>query len=64
MTKNIGTNDYITRIVVGVIIATTGVYFQSWWGLIAIVPLATAFVGVCPAYLPFKLSTCKTEKAK
>ncbi len=38
------------RIVLGVAIAAIGIYFKSWWGLVAIVPLATAFMNWCPAF--------------
>ena len=55
--KNIGNTDRIIRIVLGVAIAALGIAFQSWLGLIAIVPLATAAVSTCPLYLPFGIST-------
>lgn len=61
MKTNMGSADRIIRAVLGLAIAAAGVYFQSWWGLVAIVPLGTALVGTCPAYLPFGLSTCRTK---
>lgn len=57
MKKNIGSADKIVRILLGIIIAVLGFVFQSWWGLVALVPILTALVGVCPAYLTFGLST-------
>ena len=30
-------------------------------GIIALVFVLTSLVGICPAYLPFGLSSCKTE---
>jgi len=62
MKKNVGSADKILRYVLGVGIITAGIYFKSWWGVVGIVPIVTATVGFCPAYLPFGLSTCKTEK--
>ena len=59
MTRNMGSADRIIRAVVGIAILAAGYSFQSWWGLIGIVPLATALIGWCPAYLPFGLSTCR-----
>jgi len=59
--KNIGTIDKVGRIVAGLAIIGAGIYTQSWWGVIGLVPLGTALVGVCPAYLPFGLSTCPTS---
>ena len=62
MKKNVGSADKIFRYVVGVGIIAAGIYFKSWWGVIGIVPIVTATLEVCPAYLPFGISTCKTEK--
>ncbi len=59
MKKNVGTVDRIIRIVLAVVIAALGIYFKSWWGLLAVVPLATALIGWCPLYVPFGISTCK-----
>jgi predicted RND superfamily exporter protein len=64
MKPNVGTVDKIARIVVGLVIISVGVYFKSWLGIIGLIPLGTAIVGVCPAYLPLGLSTCKTEDSK
>jgi hypothetical protein len=33
-----------------------------WLGLIGLVPLATAALGWCPAYLPFGISTCGAKQ--
>ncbi len=57
MTKNVGTVDRVIRLVVGVAIVAAGFYYQSWWGLVGIIPLFTGTLGWCPAYLPFKIST-------
>lgn len=54
--------DKVVRIVVGLSVMVFGYLNESWWGLIGLVPLFTAFMGTCPAYLPFGISTCKTEK--
>ena len=50
MKKNIGTLDKGIRIVLGIAIIAFGIYTQSWWGLVGLVPLLTAFMGWCPAY--------------
>lgn len=63
MTKNVGSTDKTIRLILGVVILALGLYFQSWWGVVGILPLATAFMGVCPAYLPLGISTCKTSTA-
>jgi len=65
MKTNLGTLDRIIRVIVGLGILCAGYYFKNWLGLIGLVPLLTAFVGFCPAYLPFGLSTCaKPDPAK
>ena len=59
-TANVGTTDRIVRIVVGlVLLALTVVGPQTLWGLIGVVPLATAFMKFCPLYSLIGLTTCK-----
>lgn len=62
MEQNVGTVDRVIRVVLGLAIIGAGIYYKNWWGLIGLVPLATAAIGWCPAYLPFKFSTCKINK--
>ena len=57
MKTNIGSIDRVIRIIVGVGILGAGYYFKSWWALVGMVPLLTAFLRFCPAYLPFGLNT-------
>jgi len=59
MKMNMGIEDRWVRALIGIVIAAVGIYYQSWWGLVAIVPLATAAIRVCPMYLPFGLSTIR-----
>ncbi len=62
MNKNIGGIDRILRIVVGLaLIGLTLAGVIGLWGWIGVVPLATAAIGWCPAYLPFGIKTCKTH---
>jgi Inner membrane protein YgaP-like, transmembrane domain len=58
MCKNVGAVDRVIRVILGLVILAVGWHFQSWLGLIGIVPLATALIGWCPLYCPLKLSTC------
>ncbi len=57
MFQNVGTVDKIIRLVAGLAIGALGLVYHSWLGLLALLPLVTAGVGVCPAYLPFGIST-------
>ena len=59
MKVNMGNADRIIRIVLGLIIIGLGFMYESYWGLLGLIPLFTAFVRFCPAYLPFGISTCE-----
>jgi len=59
MTKNMGTTDRIIRLVIGVGLVAWGYSTQNWLGAIGLVPLFTAAIGWCPAYLPFGIKTNK-----
>ena len=61
MKCNMGKVDRIIRGIAGLGIIGVGVYFQSWWGALGAIPLGTALIGVCPAYLPFGISSCKVD---
>jgi hypothetical protein len=67
MKKNMGVTDRVIRILVAVVIAAlyfTGV-ISGTLGIVlmivAIVLLFTSFIKVCPAYMPFGISTCKKK---
>jgi hypothetical protein len=59
MKINMGPVDRGIRAVVGLVVIVLGVVFKSWWGAIGLLPLLTAAIGWCPAYLPFGISTCR-----
>lgn len=63
MTKNIGGLDKIIRIIVGLAVIAAGVFYESYWGAVGLVPLGTALIGWCPPYAIFGISSCsvKTE---
>jgi hypothetical protein len=64
MKKNIGNVDKAIRIIIGILIAAAGIYLKSWWGLLAIVPIATALVSFCGLYSIIGVSTCKMKEGK
>lgn len=64
MSKNIGKIDKIIRLVIGILIALIGIYYNSWWGLIALLPIGTALIGSCPAYCPLGISTTEKKDTK
>jgi len=59
MNANVGGVDKILRIVVGLAIIAWGVVTQNYWGAVGLVPLATALINWCPAYLPFGINSAK-----
>lgn len=65
MTKNMGSADRVIRAIIGIALIAGGIVLQVtqagfWWlALIGVVLVGTSSVGVCPAYLPFKLNTRK-----
>jgi len=61
MKCNMGKTDRILRAIVGIAVIAAGGYYQSWWGAIGVIPLATALTGWCPAYLPFGISSRKKD---
>lgn len=58
MKTNVGGLDRILRLVLGLGLLGAGYYYKTAWGLIGLVPILTAIVRFCPAYLPFGISTC------
>lgn len=69
MTKNMGTADRLIRTLIAAAIAV--LYFTGkisgtvaiLLGIVAVAFLVTSFVGWCPGYLPFGLSTRKGTNA-
>jgi hypothetical protein len=59
MTKNMGTTDRIIRAIAGIALLAWGYTAQNWLGAIGLIPLFTALVSWCPAYLPFGIRTNK-----
>ncbi len=66
MDKNIGAVDRVLRALVGLALIAYAIPVGfpatgwNWVGWIGIVPLLTALVSFCPAYVVFGVSTCKT----
>lgn len=62
MKANVGSIDRIVRGVAGVGLIAWALYGGPVWAWVGVVPLATAVLGWCPAYLPFGISTCARKK--
>jgi hypothetical protein len=65
MTRNVGGIDKVVRIVAGLALLSLVFVLEGssrWFGLIGLVPLATATLGWCPLYAPFGISTCPMKR--
>ena len=61
MKTNVGTLDGAVRVLLGLaLLSLLVVGPKTWWGLLGLVPLTTAILGVCPIYSIFGLSTCSS----
>ena len=62
--KNIGAIDRSLRIAGGLVLVLLAIVpsgFQSAWGWLGLVPLATALLGWCPAYTLLGIRTCRVR---
>lgn len=70
MKTNMGSLDRAVRIVIAFVIG--GLYYANIIGgttaiillIVAGVFIVTSFVGVCPLYYPFRISTCRKKTTK
>ena len=61
MKKNVGQTDKTIRLILGLVIAIVGIYYQSWWGLLSLIPIITGYINFCGLYAIFGISTCKNK---
>lgn len=61
---NVGQKDRLSRIIAGVAIMALGLFFKSWWGIIGLLPIATAVLRWCPVYASLNISTCEAGEEK
>ena len=60
MKLNVGNAERVVRVLVGlVLLALVVVGPKTWWGLIGVIPIATALWGWCPIWSAFGISTRK-----
>lgn len=68
--KNVGPVDRVVRFTIGLVafaLALTmfevlsGTILGAISAAVGVIMIATAALGMCPLYLPFKLSTCKVK---
>ncbi|MFZ2872737.1 YgaP family membrane protein [Zavarzinia sp.] len=64
MNTNIGTLDRVLRVIAGLVLLSLLFLLDGeakWFGLIGIVPLATAAMSWCPLYTLLGIRTCRTN---
>jgi len=61
MKPNVGSTDRVIRIVIGLGIAIGGIIFESYWGLIGVVILASGVFRFSLIYLLLKVDTSENE---
>ena len=62
MKANVGGIDKVLRIVVGLALIAWAILGGPVWAWIGVVPLATGFMGWCPAYTLLGIKTCPMKK--
>ena len=65
MKANVGRLDRIVRIAIGLILLSLVVLLPGpgrWWGLLGVIPLATASLSFCPLYSLLGISSCPLRK--
>lgn len=63
MSRNESNLDRGLRILLGlVLVSLVFVGPQTWWGLVGLIFVATGFVGWCPIYRVFGISTCPVPR--
>ncbi|HLP18516.1 MAG TPA: DUF2892 domain-containing protein [Bacteroidota bacterium] len=62
MKPNIGRIDKAARIILGLVLLSLIAWGpQTWWGLLGLILLGTAFIGYCPLYSLLKISTTQKQ---
>jgi hypothetical protein len=65
MQKNVGSIDRALRMAAGLGLLSLVFLLEGgarWFGLIGLVPLATALLGNCPGYTLLGISTCSSSR--
>ena len=55
--KNVGYIDSIIRVVLGTLIVAIGLYYNSYWGFIGLIPVISGAISFCPVYRLLGTST-------
>lgn len=56
-----GNFDSVVRVFIGMIILFAGLWYNSLWGFIGIILIATGALAFCPIYRKFNIQTCEVN---
>lgn len=56
--KNVGNMDAILRVILGMIIIFAGLFYNSLWGFVGILPIGSGVLAFCPVYRLLNTQTC------
>ena len=64
MKKNMGQTDRVIRLIAGIVLLLLAIFVVSGalagvFYVLAAIMLVTSFIGTCPLYMPFHISTKK-----
>jgi hypothetical protein len=59
--KNVGNLDSTIRVAIGSLLLIAGIWFDSWWGLVGLIPIVTGTIAWCPLYRIFGIDTCEVK---
>lgn len=64
MKANMSVLNRVIRAIIGLAIIGAGVYYQSWFGALGILPILSAAIGYCPLCCGGKSCEMKKEQPK
>lgn len=65
MKANIGDTERVIRVIIGLALLSLLFILEgdaSYWGLLGLIPLATAGIRWCPLWVLFGINTCAAEQ--
>lgn len=59
--KNVGYMDSIIRVLIGTLILIAGLYYESYWGFVGLIPVISGAISFCPIYKLFNMETTNPD---
>lgn len=64
MELNVGLIDRTLRVILGLLIISLGLQFNSSWGMLGLIPFLSGLVGWCPLYRMLGIRSCSRKEMK